>query len=790
MKKIAFTVLALIATLCCAFGFVACAGNGDDNSTIMKVAVTNVTLNKSELTLEIGGEETLTATVKPDNATNKAVEWSVSPAGIVTVNNGKVTAVAAGNATVTATADGKSATCAVTVKPAAVKETFKGAIAATAKDSAEEAAAAFVAEEFAGELEFVSYEKTADLTAEEIAALDLGEYSASDVERGEKGTVTYSVGSDEMAHVAIEDNETVDIYIVVIGGKYYYYTLRASEGERITKSYFEYVFDINRYLNCTLTASLYDESLIGCYTEEGAYLHRSDWGTAYIEIVTEEQGKRYFSYRLRDEEWEYLGEEDESDIYEEYYIITALLSFTSDYFATENGFGSVLEESNSRYTSRKEFEVFVEDDIVKKVNYSAKRQGVNPEDGWDMEFSYSYELSDFGTTKLPSLPDELKELIENRGSDSDTPGQPSLPNPGVNLTEDTDFEALVSDKVSENEWKVAFSEAAFNNSTVKHVNDHYGHVGYRYSQVSGSDKYVYVNMEDEDENYITYYSIENGNKYGYAPNDDGALVREDGSTAGEVFDKWMMSFTFICPSFAPYYSEFTYDEKAGAYVYNGDALSASSPFEYWNLNYTNISIKIVGGRVACITCERVLIWNDGTNDGLYGDGLYEFYMYDYGTTKVTLPTEFITRTHPSLDELKEAIARSKDKNYTKVTVTADDSFETLVSGDEGWDEAIKAKITIDTIEAIELKDWESVILDETVLMMLKFSPGADCEVRIEKNDDVYTLTITVNEKGMEYTQEMYFTDDFYCFSVVTSLVLNDEEIRRVESSCEWGYVTD
>lgn len=80
------------------------------------IAVESVTLNESELTLEIDETETLTATVKPDNATDKTVTYSVEPAGIVTVDNsGKVTAVAAGTATITATTDGKTATCSVTV---------------------------------------------------------------------------------------------------------------------------------------------------------------------------------------------------------------------------------------------------------------------------------------------------------------------------------------------------------------------------------------------------------------------------------------------------------------------------------------------------------------------------------------------------------------------------------------------------------------------------------------------------------------------------------------------------
>ena len=82
------------------------------------VSVTSVTLDKTILTLDVGGSDTLTATVKPDNATNKAVTWSTSNKNVATVNNGVVTAVGAGTATITAAASdgsGKTATCEVTV---------------------------------------------------------------------------------------------------------------------------------------------------------------------------------------------------------------------------------------------------------------------------------------------------------------------------------------------------------------------------------------------------------------------------------------------------------------------------------------------------------------------------------------------------------------------------------------------------------------------------------------------------------------------------------------------------
>ena len=84
------------------------------------VLVESVTLGKTELELIIGqADVTLTATVKPDDATDKTVTWTSSNPAVATVDaNGKVHAVAEGTATITAQAGDKTATCAVTVTAA------------------------------------------------------------------------------------------------------------------------------------------------------------------------------------------------------------------------------------------------------------------------------------------------------------------------------------------------------------------------------------------------------------------------------------------------------------------------------------------------------------------------------------------------------------------------------------------------------------------------------------------------------------------------------------------------
>ena len=94
------------------------------------VAVTEVKLDKSELTLEAGKSEQLTATVLPAKAANKTVTWSSDKPDIASVDkNGTVTAHKVGEAVITVTSEdgGKTASCKVNVTakpPTTYKITF------------------------------------------------------------------------------------------------------------------------------------------------------------------------------------------------------------------------------------------------------------------------------------------------------------------------------------------------------------------------------------------------------------------------------------------------------------------------------------------------------------------------------------------------------------------------------------------------------------------------------------------------------------------------------------------
>ena len=107
-----------LMTLSVIFAAVACDPPEDP-----RVEVTNVSLSQSSVSMKVGASVSLSATISPSNATDKAVTWSSSNPGVASVSNGVVSALSEGETTVTASAGGKSATCKVTVLPNTVAVT-------------------------------------------------------------------------------------------------------------------------------------------------------------------------------------------------------------------------------------------------------------------------------------------------------------------------------------------------------------------------------------------------------------------------------------------------------------------------------------------------------------------------------------------------------------------------------------------------------------------------------------------------------------------------------------------
>lgn len=100
-------------------GTVWLAGGTVAKNGTQKVNVESIALNENTLTLYTNRDPktaTLTATVSPDNATDKTVAWTSADEKVATVENGVVTAVGNGTTTITAQAGEKTAICTVTVR--------------------------------------------------------------------------------------------------------------------------------------------------------------------------------------------------------------------------------------------------------------------------------------------------------------------------------------------------------------------------------------------------------------------------------------------------------------------------------------------------------------------------------------------------------------------------------------------------------------------------------------------------------------------------------------------------
>jgi len=146
-SKLFCTLAAAVVMILTVFVFAAC--EIDDGPP--PVSVTDVTINYhgvKPVLMQVGGAPiTLTATVTPDDATDGAIGWSASPAGILTLVpqadgvSVVVTPAAEGNATVTATAQdgsGKNDTLAFVVSappPAATNFTVDDQLNLAAVDA-------------------------------------------------------------------------------------------------------------------------------------------------------------------------------------------------------------------------------------------------------------------------------------------------------------------------------------------------------------------------------------------------------------------------------------------------------------------------------------------------------------------------------------------------------------------------------------------------------------------------------------------------------------------------------
>lgn len=221
-------------------------------------------------------------------------------------------------------------------------------------------------------------------------------------------------------------------------------------------------------------------------------------------------------------------------------------------------------------------------------------------------------------------------------------GQPN-DEQGITLTEDTDFEALVSEKVTAAVWDAAFSSDAFAGCSWTHLEYDDGELDFTIKGSFGYKKegavteaYQGMLFDYGDGDLFeqsTFYRLDAETMKFYFPDGEGGYyysviplteLEEDDL---RIDREWATTFRTFSIDLAGHFSDFTYDETLSAYTYESTTgiEVAYSPFEAMG-PYTvyKAVIKIVNGKVAY---QHVVI----------EESEYTLCCYDFGKTAVSYP---------------------------------------------------------------------------------------------------------------------------------------------------------
>lgn len=202
----------------------------------------------------------------------------------------------------------------------------------------------------------------------------------------------------------------------------------------------------------------------------------------------------------------------------------------------------------------------------------------------------------------------------------------------ITLTKDTDFGALVSEKVDEAGWKAAFNDDNYVSykSILKMTEDGDTEVDTFSVQQTDSIKI----LEGVNPNGHFFYGLDDTNLYVYAIDSEDEelhfeVVPVDSEEAEPEVFKWYVSLTIFCPEFSKHFDKFTYNETTGAYEFSDseNCLESFLPFTYsGDEEYNYVSVKIINGQLAYMKA-------------ICYDIELEIKFFDYGTTSVTIPQD-------------------------------------------------------------------------------------------------------------------------------------------------------
>ncbi len=193
-----------------------------------------------------------------------------------------------------------------------VSETFTGAVSTESYATANEAATAYVETEIVGELgaKIEAMESKASYEGEQIAALNIPAELTAGAETVEEIEVEYSAlaGGEYMS--TAKSTKKVKVYVIKYTTDWKYYTPCPETGSTISKSYYDSVFNMEKYKNCTFDMDM--EMDMSAKVSGGGYSQKLSIGLEMSQFVQYSETAIYIEQTMSMTGLAALGGEDVS----------------------------------------------------------------------------------------------------------------------------------------------------------------------------------------------------------------------------------------------------------------------------------------------------------------------------------------------------------------------------------------------------------------------------------------------------------------------------------------------
>ena len=179
-----------------------------------------------------------------------------------------------------------------------VSETFKGTVSENTYNTANEAASAFVSEEIAGESVATvhSVKSNGELSQSKIDSLNIPAELLVGSDSVEEMEVTYDLATvstyARSGGSTYASTKTIKVYVIKYGVDWKYFTPAPITGDTITKSYYDSVFNTEKYTNCTFENNA---EITIAISADGEYM---DMKMITKQIVKHADGKVYFEQTI------------------------------------------------------------------------------------------------------------------------------------------------------------------------------------------------------------------------------------------------------------------------------------------------------------------------------------------------------------------------------------------------------------------------------------------------------------------------------------------------------------